>query len=82
MENNLDLYSLFEHITWPASKKDLLEYSADNDFLEEFYELICNANIQDDYFFSSINDLYNLISSVEPMYDEDLKDSRYEEFSI
>ena len=80
MENELDLYSLFENMTWPANKEDLLKYSADNEFLEDFYEIINNVNVQDDYFFSSINDLCSFIyvGGIE----EENESVQYEEFSI
>jgi hypothetical protein len=66
MNTDLDFFSLFEGMEWAANKQDILQYATDNGFVDDVFELINSIDADDDYYFSSINDLINKIGEICP----------------
>ncbi len=62
MINQLDVFSLFEGMEWPATKQDLLQYATDNGFLDDVFEVI-NTITDEDYYFSSLNDFLETVGN-------------------
>ena len=43
MNTELNIFSLFDGMEWPASKQDILEYATDNGFIDDIFDIINNA---------------------------------------
>lgn len=78
MSAELNIFSLFESMEWPANKQDILQYATDNGFVDDVFEIINDIEVEDDYYFSSVNDLVGSIGNVFAEEDE-ISDSFGEE---
>ena len=70
MNTELNIFSLFENMEWPANKQDILQYATDNGFVDDVFEIINYMEVEDDYYFSSVNDLVGSIGNVFTEEDE------------
>ncbi|MDR2402219.1 MAG: DUF2795 domain-containing protein [Cytophagales bacterium] len=70
MSTELNILSLLENMEWPANKLDILRYATDNDFVDDVFETINNIEVEEDYYFSSVNDLIASIGNVLAKEDE------------
>lgn len=81
----LDIFSIFENIEWPATKQDLLQYATDNGFVEDIFNIINNIDVGDDYYFSSLNDFMENIDGDDDFaagsnnLDENIVDENFDE---
>lgn len=64
MNAELDIFSLFESMEWPANKQDILQYATESGFIDDVFDIINDIEVDDDYYFSSINDLISCIGAV------------------
>lgn len=64
MNTELNIFSLFDGMEWPANKQDILEYATDNGFIDDIFDIINDIEVEDDYYFSSINDLISSLGNV------------------
>lgn len=81
MNTELNIFSLFDGMEWPASKQDILEYATDNGFIDDIFDIINDIEVEEDYYFSSINDLVGSIGNVFVDKDEISDDFSGESFS-
>ena len=72
MNTELDFFSLFEGIEWAANKQDILQYASDKGFIDEVFELINGIDVDDDYYFSSINDFISKVGEICPDDNEEV----------
>lgn len=59
----VDIFTVFENIEWPATKQDLLQYATDRGIFEDVFNIINDLEVDDDYYFSSLNDFMESFSS-------------------
>lgn len=83
MNTDLDIFALFEGMEWAANKQDILQYATDNGFIDEVFDIINSIDVDDDYYFSSINDLISKIGEICPDDNEgeDCDDFKNESFN-
>ena len=81
MINQLDVFSLFEGVGWPATKQDLLQYATEHGFLDEVFEVI-HTITDEDYYFSSMNDFLEAVGNnlEEARHVEEEEENEEEEF--
>ncbi len=77
MNTDLDLFSLFEGMEWAANKQDILQYATDNGFVDDVFELISSIDVDDDYYFSSINDFISKVGEICPEDNEEVECDDY-----
>lgn len=77
MEWSSELISILENVEWPITKGQLLKYAIDNDISPDLIKEIRELEVDDGFYFHSIDDIFD-DDNVYDDTDDDEDDDDYE----